>query len=93
MGVAFSKAAGGCLITAAPRAIFTIARVAAMLGKNNDWLSDVALEMDPEAGCQTVYGIGDEATIAFTGFGIENPKELIDIHKADPTIMKRYRGD
>ena len=78
---------------AAPRAIFTIARVAAMLGEDNDWLSDVALEMDPEAGCLTVYGIEDEATSAFTSFGIENLKELIEIHKADPTIMKRYRGD
>jgi hypothetical protein len=74
----------------APSAVFTIARVAAMLGEDEDWLSDVALEMDPEAGRLTVYGVSDESTTGFTSFGIENLKELIEIHKADPTIMDRY---
>ena len=78
---------------AAPSAVFTIARVAAMLGEDEDWLSDVALEMHPEAGCLTVYGVNDEGTTGFTSFGIENLKELIEIHKADPTILKRYRGN
>ena len=75
---------------AAASAVFTIARVAAMLGEDEDWLSNVALEMDPEAGRLTVYGIDDEGTTGFTSFGIENLKELIEIHKADPTIMDRY---
>jgi hypothetical protein len=77
---------------ATPSAVFTIARVAAMLGEDEDWLSDVALEMDPEAGCVTIYGLNDEGTTGFTSFGIENLKELIEIHKADPSLMKRYRG-
>jgi hypothetical protein len=77
---------------AAPSTVFTIARVAAMLGEDEDWLSDVALEMDPEAGCLTIYGVNDEGTTGFTSFGIENLKELVEIHKADPTIMKRYHG-
>jgi hypothetical protein len=77
---------------AAASAVFTIARVAAMLGEDEDWLSDVALEMDPEAGRLTVYGVNDEGTTGFTSFGIENLKELIEIHKADPTIINRYRG-
>jgi hypothetical protein len=75
----------------APSAVFTIARVAAMLGEDEDWLSDVALEMDPEAGRLTIYGVSDEGTTGFTCFGIENLKDLIEIHKADPTIMDRYR--
>ncbi len=78
---------------AAPSAVFTIARVAAMLGEKEDWLSDVALEMAPEAGCLTVYGVNDECTTGFTSFGIENLKELVAIHKADSTIMKRYSGN
>ncbi len=77
---------------AAPSAVFTIARVAAMVGEDEDWLSDVALEMDPQAGRLTIYGVNDEGTTGFTSFGIENLKELIEIHKADPTIMKRYSG-
>jgi hypothetical protein len=86
------SAQGGGLIVAAPSAVFTIARVAAMLGEDEDWLSDVALEMDPEDGRLTIYGVGDEGTTGFTDFGIENLKELIEIHKADPTILKRYHG-
>jgi hypothetical protein len=77
---------------AAPSAVFTIARVAAMLGEDEDWLSDVALEMDPEDGRMAVYGVNDEGTTGFTSFGIENLKELIEMHKADPTILKRYPG-
>jgi hypothetical protein len=77
---------------AATSAVFTIARVAAILGEDEDWLSDVALEMDPEDGRLTIYGVNDEGTTGFTSFGIENLKELIEIHKADPTIMDRYRG-
>ena len=76
---------------AAPSAVFTIARVAEMLGEDEDWLWDVALEMDPEDGCLFVYGLNYETTMAFTPGGIDNLKELIEIHKADPTIMDRYR--
>jgi hypothetical protein len=75
---------------AAPSAVFTISRVAEMLGEDEDWLADVALEMDPEDGCLTVYGTNDEGTTAFTRFGIENLKELIGIHKSDPTLMDRF---
>ena len=63
-----------------------------MLGEDEDWLSDVALEMDPEAGRLTIYGLNDEGTTGFTSFGIESLKELIEIHKADPGLMNRYRG-
>ena len=77
---------------AAPSAVFTIARVAAMLGEDEDWLSDVALEIDPEDGRMAIYGVNDEGTTGFTRFGIENLKELIEMHKADPTILKRYPG-
>lgn len=76
---------------AAPSAIFTIARVGEMLGEDVDWLSDVALEMDPEDGRLTVYDVHDEGTTAFTDFGIENLKELVEIHKANPSIIEGYR--
>jgi len=45
----------------------------------------------PEDGCLTVYGVNDEGTMAFTSFGIDNLKELIEIHKADPDLIARYR--
>jgi hypothetical protein len=77
---------------AAPSWVFTIARVAEMLGEDVGWLCDVALEMDPEAGRLTVYDVNDESTTAFTSFGIENLKELIEIHNANPKTIEGYRG-
>jgi hypothetical protein len=47
--------------------------------------------MDPQAWRLTIYGVNDEGTTGLTCFGIENLKDLIEIHKADPTIMGRYR--
>ena len=77
---------------AAPGSVFTIARVAEMLGEDVDWLSDIAVEMEPKDGCLAVYDVNDQGTTAFTHFGIENLKELIEIHKADPGIIERYRN-
>ena len=50
-----------------------------------------ALVALPEDGCLTVYSANHEGTTAFTSFGIENIKELIEIHKADPGIIERHR--
>jgi hypothetical protein len=69
--------------------VHTIARVAAMLGEDEDWLSDVAVEMDQEDGLIWVYGPGDESVMAFTDFGIETLTALIAIYKADPDLLKR----
>jgi hypothetical protein len=84
---------GGSLIMAAIAHVFTITRVAQMLGEDEDWIFDVANEMEPEDGCLWIYGIGEEQTLAFTDFGIENLTELVRIHKADPSIMRRYREE
>jgi hypothetical protein len=73
--------------------VTTINRVASDLGENEDWLSDVANEMDIEDGVIWVYGVGDEGVVAFTDFGIENLIDLIKIHKEDPTLLKRWDSD
>jgi hypothetical protein len=69
--------------------VHTIARVAAMLGEDEDWLVDVAVEMDPEDGLIWVYGPGDESLMAFTDFGLETLTGLVEIYKADPELFKR----
>ena len=69
--------------------VHTISRVADMLGEDEDWLWDVATEMDPEDGLIWVYGPGDESIMAFTDFGIETLTGLIQIYKADPQLLKR----
>jgi hypothetical protein len=76
---------------AATSAVFTIAHVAALLGEDERWLSDVGLEMTPEDGRLTIYGIDDDGTTGFTRFGIDNLKELIAIHKEDRTIIEYRR--
>jgi hypothetical protein len=70
--------------------VTTISRVAKDLGENEDWLFDVANEMDTEDGVIWVYGADDEGVMAFTDFGIENLIELIKLHKDDPTLLKRW---
>ncbi len=69
--------------------VHTIARVAEMLGEDEDWLWDVANEMDQEDGLIWVYGAGDEGVMAFTDFAIETLQNLIQIYKEDPDLLKR----
>ena len=61
--------------------VFTIDRVARDLGENEEWLADIANEMEPEDGLIWVYNLSNDAVIAFTDFGIENLRELILIHR------------
>jgi hypothetical protein len=70
----------------------TINLVAKDLGGSEDWLLDVANEMDVEDGVIWVYGVGNDGVMAFTDFGIENLIELITIYKDDPTLLKRWEG-
>ena len=60
-----------------------------MLGEDEDWLGDVAVEMDPEDGLIWVYGPGEVSIMAFTDFGIETLTGLVEIYKADPELLKR----
>jgi hypothetical protein len=66
---------------AAPSHVFTISRVAAMLGEDEDLLWDLVDQLEPEGGCLWVYGVGDEHTIAFTDRGLESLQEIIAEHK------------
>jgi hypothetical protein len=69
--------------------VTTITRVAESLGEDEDWLRDVANEMDIEDGVIWVYGLGDDGVQAFTDFGIENLIELIGLYKKNPELLRR----
>ena len=71
----------------------TINLVAKELGESEDWLFDVAAEMEPEDGKIWVYGVGDDGVMAFTAFGIESLVELIKMYKDDPSLLKRGDGE
>jgi hypothetical protein len=69
--------------------VHTIARVAEMLGENEEWLWDVATEMDQEDGLIWIYGPGDDSVMGFTDFGIETLTGIVEIHNVDPSLLKR----
>ena len=58
--------APGRLIMAAPSYVFTIARVAEMLGEDEEWLQTIADDMEPEDGCLRVCGTDDISKTEFT---------------------------
>jgi hypothetical protein len=67
---------------AAPSHVFTIARVARMLGEDQAWLEEIALELEPEDGRLYVCDLDDDDVVtAFTHFGIENLKGLVEEYK------------
>ena len=74
--------------------VFTISRVAEMLGEDEDWLQEISIEMDPEDGRLIVWGTGEQTITAFTDLGVENLAQIVEIHKANPNLMARYtKGD
>ena len=66
-----------------------ISLIAKELGEDEDWLFEVAMEMEPEDGAIWVYGIGDDGILAFTDFGVESLVDLVKMHKDDPSLLRR----
>src|SRR3972149_3453248 len=79
----------GGLIMAGISYVFTITRVAKMIGEDEDWLHEISIEMDPEDGRLTVLGPGEEAITAFTRSGVDNLIELVEMYKANPNLLPR----
>ena len=70
--------------------VTTITQIASDLGDDEDWLWDIANEMEIEDDVIWVYGVGEDGIFAFTDFGIESLIELIKMHQNDPTLLKRW---
>ena len=68
--------------------VTTISRVAEELGVDEDWLHEVASEMDIEDGCIWVYGIGEDGVLALTDFGIETLTDLVAFYRDNPDLLK-----
>jgi hypothetical protein len=71
--------------------VFTLGHVAELLGEDEDWLFEVAEEMDTEDGQLWVVGVGEDGVMAFTAGGIDNLKDLIALHRDDPGILAERR--
>ena len=68
--------------------VTTIDRVANNRGESEDWLHDIANEMEIEDGVIWVYGVGEHGVMAFTADGIDNLLEIIRMHK-DRIMLNR----
>ncbi len=75
--------ATGSLIMAAPSYVFTIGRVAELLGQDQEWLQTIADDMEPEHGRIIVCGTDEMSITAFTPFGIESLKELMPMYRRE----------
>jgi hypothetical protein len=58
------------------------ARVAEMLGEDEDSLHELSIAMDPEDGHLWVHDAGDRHVLAFTEHGIECLQEIIADERA-----------
>ena len=65
--------------------VFTIARVAEILGEDEEWLHELSMGLDPEDGCLWVLDVGDREVQAFTEYGIDGLGQLIADERADGT--------
>ncbi|MFA5952615.1 MAG: hypothetical protein WC807_20325 [Hyphomicrobium sp.] len=57
--------------------VFTIARVAEMLGEDEDWLYELSVAMDPEDACLLVVDTDERMIPAFTEHGVACLQEII----------------
>ncbi|MGD9894933.1 MAG: hypothetical protein AB7U18_26920 [Dehalococcoidia bacterium] len=69
--------------------VTTITRVAQDLREDEDWLRDVANEMEIEHGVIWVYGVAEDGVLAFTDYGIEKLVELVSVYKQHPELLRR----
>jgi hypothetical protein len=68
-------------------AITLISAIAAELGVDEDLLHKISIGMEPENGVIRVYGICDDAIMAFTDDGKEELKNFLEMYRRDPDLF------
>ena len=69
--------------------VFTISRALKCSARMRSGSTRSASYLDPEDGRLGVLGPGEESTTASTRFGIDNLAELVQIYKADHSLLPR----
>jgi hypothetical protein len=69
-------------------AVTVIAAVAQELGVDEDLLHEISIGLDTEDGVIWVYGIGEDAIIAFTEDGVEELKNLLEMRRENPGLFE-----
>ncbi len=62
---------------AAPSYAYTIARLAEMLGEDEDRLADLAMDLESADGRRWIHDTDDRSTLAFTAQGVDSLRELL----------------
>ncbi|MFY0610816.1 MAG: hypothetical protein JXQ99_04760 [Hyphomicrobiaceae bacterium] len=70
--------------------VFTIARVAEILGEDQEWLHGQSMGLDPRDVCLWVLDVSDREVQAFAEDGIECLKEIITDQRADRDAPPKY---
>ncbi|MET4121185.1 hypothetical protein ABIB85_007665 [Bradyrhizobium sp. JR1.5] len=77
--------------------VTTVTKVARDRGEDEDWLRDVANEIEIEDRAIRVYGVGEDGIQAFTDFGIErliemagSTKRTLDCSGANPVAYAEW---
>jgi hypothetical protein len=68
-------------------AVTVIAAVAQELGVDEDLLHEISIGLDTEDGVIWVYGIGEDAIMAFTEDGVEELKNLLEMRRENPGLF------
>jgi hypothetical protein len=68
--------------------VTVIAAVAQQLGVDEDLLHDLSVGLEPEDGLIRVYGLGDDSILAFTDEGVDELKNLLEMHRENPDLFK-----
>jgi hypothetical protein len=68
--------------------VTVIAAVAQQLGVDEDLLHDLSVGLEPEDGPIRVYGLGDDSILAFTDEGVDELKNLLEMHRENPDLFK-----
>ena len=68
-------------------AVTVIVAVAKELGVDEDLLHEMSVGLEPEDGVIWVYGIGEGAIMAFTDDGVDELKNLLEMHRQYPDLF------
>ncbi len=69
-------------------AVTVISAVAAQLGVEEDLLHELSIGLEPEDGLIRIYGMGDDSILAFTDEGIDELKNLLEMYRENPELLK-----
>ena len=68
--------------------VTVIAAVARQLGVDEDLLHEISVGTEPENGVIWVGGLGDHSIMAFTEEGIDELRNLLDMHRENSARLK-----